>query len=99
VAAKDEVESQKDEKTAQKDEKKKEKEAEEREKHARKEMVVKSLGKILARGERGIAFRCKRDALKNFDYGGFTARSHSVIKQAKERLVALNELYSSKKGE
>jgi hypothetical protein len=62
-------------------------------------VVVKSSGKLLAMGGRGVAFQCKRDALKNFDYDSFTARSHFVIKQAKERLVALNEMYSSKKGE
>jgi hypothetical protein len=69
------------------------------EKHARKEVVVESLEKILGMGERGVAFHCEWDALKNFDYDSFTARSHPVIKKAKEWSVALNELYKSKKGE
>ena len=93
------MESEKDKKATQKDEKKKEREAEEWEKQVRKDAVVKSLEKILGMGECGVAFQCKRDALKNFDYDSFTARSHPVIKRAKERLVALNELYKSKKGE
>jgi hypothetical protein len=99
VAAKNQVESEKDKKATQKDEKKKERQPEEWEKQVRKDAVVKSLEKILGMGERGVAFQCKRDALKNFDYDSFTARSHPVIKRAKERLVALNELYKSKKGE
>ena len=91
VTARDEAEK--------KDEKKKEREAEEWEKQARKEVVVKSLEKIMAMEEREVTFQCKWDALKDFDYDSFTAKSHPVIKRAKERLVALNELYISEKGE
>ena len=53
----------------------------------------------MAMEEREVTFQCKWDALKDFDYDSFTAKSHPVIKRAKERLVALNELYISEKGE